>query len=125
MNLHEFRLMCNEAGLCNERFVLREIDMCFRQAMMTEVDEISQGEHLQMVYVEFIEAIARIADKILEDKPNEVYPLRKKLEGIIPKLLEICPVKIKTGFEAPTEANYHNMKYRKRVVTIQEYIAPK
>ena len=120
--LHEFRMMCNEAGLCNETFVMREIDMCFRQAMMTEVDEILQGEHLQMVYVEFIEALARVADESVPDKAGVQITLRKKLEIILPALMAVCPTRAKNGFEAPTEAHYHNMKYIKRLSVIQEFI---
>jgi hypothetical protein len=90
--------------------------------MMTEVDEIHRGEHLQMVYVEFIEALARIADQIFPDKPNETIPLRKKLEGVIPLLLEVCPPKVKGNYEKPSDGTYHNMKYRKKIITIEEFI---
>ncbi|OMJ72579.1 hypothetical protein SteCoe_28936 [Stentor coeruleus] len=125
MNLHEFRLMCNEAGLCNEEFILREIDMCFRQAMMTEVDEIKHSEHLEMVYVEFIEAFARMADQLYPDKFGEVLTLKRKMENLMPSMIRICPAKAKIGWEPPSDASYHNMKFRRRVVQTQDYIEPK
>jgi hypothetical protein len=125
LNLHEFRLMCTEAGLCNENFVMREIDMCFRQAMMTEVDEILRSEHLQMVYVEFIEALARIADQTFVDKPGKVLTLKQKLEGIIGNLKNVCPSRVLSTFEPPNDSHYHNMKYTRKLVTTQEYIEPK
>lgn len=125
VNLHEFRLMCNEAGLCNENFVMREIDMCFRQAMMTEVDEILHGEHLQMVYVEFIEAIARIADQIVNDSGEQKIPLKNKLEKIFPMLLQVCPNKVVSSFEPPSESSYHNMKFIKKLSVMSEFIPSK
>ncbi|OMJ93570.1 hypothetical protein SteCoe_3405 [Stentor coeruleus] len=125
MDLHEFRLMCNEAGLCNEDFVMREIDMCFRQAMMTEIDEIKHSEHLEMVYVEFVEALARIADQLYPDKNGQQLSLKKKLENLMTSMINICPSKAKAGWEPPSDASYHNMKYRRKVVVTQEYIQPK
>lgn len=125
LNLHGFRLMCTEAGLVSDNFVMREIDMCYRQAMMTEVDEILHGEHLQMIYVEFIEAIARIADQIFVDSPGKVQNLKLKLDGLMKSLKNVCPPKVISSFEHPTDAHYHNMKYVRKLVTIQEYIEPK
>ena len=125
LNLHGFRTMCTEAGLVNDSFVMREIDMCYRQAMMTEVDEILHGEHLQMVYVEFIEAFARIADQIYVDSPGKALSLKSKLEGTFANLKSVCPPKALSNFEHPTDAHYHNMKYVRKLVTIQEYIEPK
>ena len=125
LNLHEFRLMCTEAGLCNDNFVMREIEMCFRQAMMTEVDEILRSEHLQMVYVEFIEALARIAEQIYVDRPGKVLTLKQKLEGMYGNLKNVCPQRVISSFEPPTDAHYHNMKYTRKLVTIQEYIEGK
>ena len=104
---------------------MRDIDMCFRQAMMTEVDEIRHGEHLHMVYVEFIEAIARIADQLYPDKKNETYSLKNKLESLMPLLVEICPQKVLNSFDFPSDAAYHNMKYKKKIITVKEIINPK
>ena len=45
---------------------------------MTEVDEVLQGEHLQMAYLDYIEAVARITDESVSDIPNSVISLKKK-----------------------------------------------
>lgn len=121
MNLHEFRLMCNEAGFINESFPVREVDMCFRQALMTEVDEIFKGDHLELLYVEFIEAITRVANLIFSKLPEEVT-LDKKLENSILMLIKLCPPAISKGFTQPTEETFFNMKHSKKEVLLQEYL---
>jgi NLR family CARD domain-containing protein 3 len=123
MNLHEFRMLCNEAGLISSQFVLREIDMCFRQAMITEVDEILDGEHLEMSYVEFIEAVTRVANtKYMKDK--KLNTVAKRLEAIMPDLIKVCSDYGKNNFEMPTEETYFNMKYVKKTIARTEIIAP-
>lgn len=124
MNLHEFRMFCNDAKLINENFPLREIDMCFRQAMMTEIDEILDGDHLEMVYVEFIEALTRVAGQMFS-KDSSLTSLSQKLEAIIPLALKVCPVNNLVVFEMPSKETYHNMKFKKKLVTLQEFIPAK
>ena len=41
-----------------------EIGSQFNLAMMTHVDEITMDKHLQMMYYEFLEGVARVAHKI-------------------------------------------------------------
>jgi NLR family CARD domain-containing protein 3 len=58
-----FDLICT-AGAVDETFGQREIGIWFNLAMMTQKDEIDKDRHLNMVLVEFIEAIGRVADKL-------------------------------------------------------------
>jgi hypothetical protein len=62
MSLEEFTDFCNAAGLINDSFAARETSTCFNIAMMTQVDEIHKRRHLEMGFVEFLEALARGAD---------------------------------------------------------------
>lgn len=41
-----------------------DIGSQFNLAMMTHVDEITKDKHLQMMYYEFLEGVARVAHKI-------------------------------------------------------------
>lgn len=59
MSVEEFRDLCTDGGLINESFATREIDVCFRAAMMTQVDEVYKKRHIEMSFVEFLEALAR------------------------------------------------------------------
>jgi Ran GTPase-activating protein (RanGAP) involved in mRNA processing and transport len=121
MNLSEFRILCGEAGLMKGSFVVRDIDWCFRQAMMTEVDEVLAGEHLEMIYVEFIEALSRVADFLYPT--SEQHPsLDKKLESLMPALINLAPENVSKFFETPTEETYLNMKYSKKFVQRQEVV---
>ena len=35
----------------------------YNLAMMTQVDEIEKDRHINMIFVEFLEAVVRVADK--------------------------------------------------------------
>lgn len=45
-------------------FVARDISLQFTLAMQTTVDEITQEKHLRANMLEFIEALARVAEKV-------------------------------------------------------------
>ncbi|OMJ87125.1 hypothetical protein SteCoe_11198 [Stentor coeruleus] len=121
INLHEFRMFCNDAGLNSDTFAMREIDMCFRQAMMTEIDEILDGDHLEMVYVEFVEGLARVAD-LLYMNPKDPELLAFKLLKIMPSVAKVCPDHITKFFEWPSDETLFNLKYKKRYVAKYEYV---
>jgi hypothetical protein len=45
------------------RFTTREIDITLNLAMMTHINELDCDHHFQMTFVEFLEALARVAEK--------------------------------------------------------------
>jgi hypothetical protein len=61
MSLDEFQDMCTYAGIINETFASREMGVCFNLAMMTQVDELGKRRHMEMTFVEFLEALSRAA----------------------------------------------------------------
>lgn len=67
--------MINEAGLVSPSFVARDISLQFTLSMQTTVDEITQEKHLRANMLEFIEAIARVAEKV--NLPPMDYEVRK------------------------------------------------
>jgi len=69
--LLEFRAICSDAEMVQNTFGTREIDLCYSQAMMTQVDEIYKKKHLEMNFVEFLEAISRVADTANLPKKGE------------------------------------------------------
>ena len=66
MSIEEFITMITESGAL--RYEVghgnSEIGSQFNLSMMTHVDEINTNKHLQMFYYEFLEAVARVAQKI-------------------------------------------------------------
>lgn len=111
MSLEEFRLLCLDTGIVTDSFTTREIDVCFSQAMMTQVDIIYKKRHLEMSFVEFLEAICRAAwQTTVVDMPQA--SLRDKLEGIIDRLIACCPSSVSEGFVKPTKETYFKMMYR-------------
>ena len=55
--------MITNSGVCDDNFGAREIGPLFNLAMQTNMDEINKVRHMDMQFIEFVEALARIADK--------------------------------------------------------------
>jgi hypothetical protein len=106
MNLSEFRSMCMEAKLIYEVFTSREVDICYSRAMMTQSDYLNKSRHLEMSFVEFLEAIARAADEM------RGKDLKSKIEGIVPNLLNICSPAFVQSYNYPNDETYFNLMYR-------------
>jgi len=122
MCLDEFRSLCTDARLISDTFATREIDICYSQSMMTQVDELYKSRHMEMSFVEFLEAICRAADlsnlpKITGELQENIkdLPLKAKLENTFPYLLKICPFSVRDSFVFPTEDTYFNLMYRPKV----------
>jgi hypothetical protein len=60
----EFKKILTESKCISENFVERDVYFCFYEAMMTQIDEIDSERHVRMIFVEFLEAIARAAHKM-------------------------------------------------------------
>ncbi|CAD8076826.1 unnamed protein product [Paramecium sonneborni] len=63
MCLDELKDVCNTANLYDENFVERDVNLAFCLSMLTQVDELESDRLFQMQWIEFMEALARIADK--------------------------------------------------------------
>jgi len=90
MSLEEFVNLLSDGGLLNEHFGNREAGPLWNLAMMTNKEELTNEKHLNMSFVEFLEALARVADKFdmqnMEDffpdyKAKSPFGLDKKLES--------------------------------------------
>lgn len=97
MCLDEFVNMFAEAGLIDERFGQREIGPHFSLAMMTNVRETESERHLNMTHLEFLEALARCADRFELSALGDFFPssrsknpaeLDKKMESICIRLMQ-------------------------------------
>jgi len=97
MSLEEFIDMMSDAGLVDDRFGHREVGPLWNLSMMTNKHELESDRHLNMSFVECLEALARCADKFDRKHLNDSFPasksknpaqLDKKLEAIILRLLE-------------------------------------
>ena len=70
MSSEEFKKMCRDMELINDNFVERDPDICFNMSMQTVVDEINTTRGQEMMFVEFLEAFARTADKASPTPPE-------------------------------------------------------
>ncbi|CAD8171615.1 unnamed protein product [Paramecium pentaurelia] len=99
MCLDEIHEICSQANLYDERFVERDADNAFNLSMMLQVDELESDRIFQMTFIEFLEAVARIADKVsmpgidavdLTWDQRVTQPLHLKLEKILIHLANTC-----------------------------------
>ena len=97
MSLDEFIDMVNQSGVVNDTFGSREISPLFNLSMMTQKNELDLERHYNMIPVEFIEAIARVSDKLQnlpdffpELQPQSSHKLDKRIESYIMVLSQNC-----------------------------------
>lgn len=97
MSLDEFNEMITNAGVVSDTFGSREISPLFNLSMMTQKNELDFDRHYNMIHVEMIEAIARVADKL--QNLNDYWPempcfnkhqLDKKIESLMMIMLSNC-----------------------------------
>ena len=64
MCLEELVDMCKHSNLFDENFVERDVNLAFCTSMMTQIDELKSEKIFRMNFVEFLEALSRIAEKL-------------------------------------------------------------
>jgi len=93
MSIHEFIELVGQANVVNDDFGQREIGSIFNLAMMTRVDELTQEKHMNMSYVEFLEAIGRISQRLkLPSLIDEDTGNIKDYESIIKTVITFCDI---------------------------------
>lgn len=65
MSLSEFVDLVTSTGVIDDNFGAREINTIFRVSMATQIDEIRSERHTRMQFLEFVEAISRVADRVI------------------------------------------------------------
>lgn len=119
MSLEEFRTLCVDGSLIGDNFAARDVDVFFSQAMMTQVDELYYKRHMEMSFVEMLEAISRALDnsEAFSNSSNKLASiiqtrLSKKIETSLPWLLKICPLTFQDSYVFPTTETYTKMMYK-------------
>lgn len=74
LRLSRFIELVTMSGVCDDSFGAREIGPLYNLAMQTNMDEINHTRHMDMRFIEFVEALARIADKAVGAKTVE-FPI--------------------------------------------------
>ena len=118
MSLEEFRTLCIDAGLVGDNFATREIDVCFSQAMSTQVDELFLKRHMEMNITEMFEALCRALDASGSysgnpSKMNSIIQskLSRKIEAAMAWLLKLCPTNFQDSYNFPSKEVYTRMMY--------------
>ena len=123
MSLEEFTDLIVNANCLTENFGQKQIAVQWNLSMQTQIDEIESDKHLNMTFVEFIEALVRVAERLeipnliddemattldeVEEGQREVYAKRdlsKKVESLMFFLIK----------------TYLPKEYKKHVASVQE-----
>jgi hypothetical protein len=123
MSLDEFRTVCSHAGLVSDSFATREIDVCFCQAMETQVDELYKKRHVEMSFSEWLEGVCRAVDcskTVIADNLVSIIrtDLSSKIETLVPVLLKLCPLSFQDEFQHPVSETYTKMMYKIKIASI-------
>ncbi|CDW87404.1 UNKNOWN [Stylonychia lemnae] len=70
MSMNEFIDLVTRSGVIDDNFGAREIGIIFNLSMMTQVDEINKERHTQMQFIEFVEALSRVAERVMIPIPS-------------------------------------------------------
>ena len=116
MSSEEFRQLCIDGYLIPPNVPERELDFCFGLAMMIQIDEVYHRKHIEMSFIEFVEALCRISwhqpDLPLGENDAADEPkLPRKLEKIFTRLISLCSKNLKETFVFPTLEMYKSHKY--------------
>ena len=136
MSSDEFYDLIDVIGIVDDNFGQREIGPIFTCSMMTQKNELDNDRHINMTFIEFIEAIGRLAEKvnlpipyeymeymleeIVDDYPHlkDNPPIHYRLESLIVAMIKATLSKdfrdnlIKT-MEAKYKAEYNAPKRTK------------
>ena len=75
MSLAEFVDLVTSTAVIDDNFGVREINVIFRLSMATQVDEIRSERHTRMQFLEFVEAICRVADRVVTNLVADGGPI--------------------------------------------------
>ncbi|CAD8110051.1 unnamed protein product [Paramecium primaurelia] len=96
MSLDKFQQICCTADLLKHE--QKEQNLAFNQSIMTQVNELESDKIFSMNFLEFMEAIARMAEKgsCIDDwrNPSQQIPLHIKLEKVLIYLAQTCASQI-------------------------------
>jgi len=120
MSLEEFHRLLNDSGSFNDNCGDRDATLSFNIAMMTQADELDSDRIFQMQFIEFVEALSRIADKYspapygkneieMSYEERSAQSLAVKLEGFMPRLFEVSGSETKEIWVLP-ETSIFNME---------------
>jgi len=134
MCLEEFNRMMSDGGLYSDNCGERDATIAFSLGMMTQLDELNSDRIYQMQFFEFLEALARVAEKISAHPYGYIFasgsspkateeglmpeipydqrfaqPLHVKLEGLMPLLFSLCGNDVKELWSLP-EASIFTME---------------
>ena len=83
MSIDEFTAMIANSGILESKSMgSGDIGSLFNISMMTQVKELESARHMEMNFLEFVEAICRVAFK-LNDFPEKYLP-NKLMNSLMP-----------------------------------------
>jgi hypothetical protein len=88
MSVEEFIQCCKALSLTAKSFTSRLYSLCYQLSLMTHKDLARSKKQYQMSFVEFLEAIARVAEYKDLDEPEEMITRGKWGDDLLDDKLE-------------------------------------
>ena len=107
MSFEEFKAFCNESKIIEASVPARDLEGCFYLAMNLQVDELYEKKHLEMTYLEFLEALCRT---VAISSIGEGKSYRGKLFLAAKFLVLVCPKNIQDSFVVPSKSLMNSMR---------------
>jgi hypothetical protein len=94
LSFNEFKEFLLKLMIYPELLQEKEAMLLYNLSMMTQVDEVSQDRHIRMGFIEFVELLARLAERLspvpMEEEfdkwdivDRQILPLHVKLETFL------------------------------------------
>lgn len=64
VSLKDFMLFISRAELITDFLIDKDVHLIFNLCIAIQVDELTEDRHMRMNFIEFVEALARLAEKI-------------------------------------------------------------
>jgi hypothetical protein len=125
MSIEEFKQLCLDAKIISEKLAARDLEGCFVLSMIVQVDELFEKKHIEMTFVEFLEALCRVCWFLNTETANheEVemsefkkigihVDLKEKIEKAMWNLYHLCPKQLQDNFSFPNQQVYKSFMYK-------------
>lgn len=107
MSLEEFKAFCYESKIIEASVPARDLEGCFYLAMNLQVDELYEKKHVEMTYLEFLEAFCRA---VAISSVGEGKSFRGKLFLAAKFLVLVCPKNVQDNFVVPSKSLLNSMR---------------
>jgi hypothetical protein len=108
MSLEEFKAFCFDSHIFDSSVPARDVESSFFLSMCLQVDELFEKRHLEMSFIEFLEAFCRAV--FYSNSFNKEKSFRSRVFSASKMVLKVCPKLFQDSFTLPSKASINSMR---------------